>query len=585
MAENLGMQAVIGADISDLIKKLDEVKKALGSVAQESQKQADGIGDPLKKAADQISEKYGWLAGELAKKLIGLVNPAGLAAAAVTAIGAAVVAYIESTKEKVFTLDEVMKRHAETIKGIGKAYPQVVEELKNFAAETNQYLQTRVRGDLQRTQDQMKLFGQEFIKAVADPQARSGIESLIMSIGGLKESVFIVKKEFDMFRTPILEFGKSIREGKPDVDAFKKSLDAIPDTTPEIIKLKNEIIDLLDKGLNRLSGEAKVGEEALRRLGLEASGAAAATRAFDDAIKTLKDIEPKQIDDLTRANNTLTEAMKLQSLTEEQRIALKQEHADTITRLKDAANAAAAEEARVAAEAAAREAESLKQKEDAEKQFLVNSLNNLTLSWGTREEKLWAHLTREQELIDAALEKKVINDEAHKALMERAEEEHQKKLQKMREATNMQALNSTASMFGSLQTLTEAFGKKGNKTAKAFGIAKALINTYVGATKALELPFPANMAAFAATMAQGLAAVASIRSVSESGSGGGAASSGGAGGAGAAAAASGTMGGGQPGGNSVYINLQGQSFGRDQVRALVEQIASYQKDGGQVVFA
>jgi hypothetical protein len=45
------------------------------------------------------------------------------------------------------------------------------------------------------------------------------------------------------------------------------------------------------------------------------------------------------------------------------------------------------------------------------------------------------------------------------------------------------------------------------------------------------------------------------------------------------------MGGGQPGGNSVYINLQGLSFGRDQVRALVEQIASYQKDGGQVVFA
>jgi tRNA U38,U39,U40 pseudouridine synthase TruA len=38
-------------------------------------------------------------------------------------------------------------------------------------------------------------------------------------------------------------------------------------------------------------------------------------------------------------------------------------------------------------------------------------------------------------------------------------------------------------------------------------------------------------------------------------------------------------------GNSVYVNLQGQSFGRDQVRSLVESIAQYQKDGGQVIFA
>jgi len=45
------------------------------------------------------------------------------------------------------------------------------------------------------------------------------------------------------------------------------------------------------------------------------------------------------------------------------------------------------------------------------------------------------------------------------------------------------------------------------------------------------------------------------------------------------------MAGRNPGGSSVYINLQGQSFGRDQVRDLVKQIADFQKDGGQVVFA
>ena len=85
--------------------------------------------------------------------------------------------------------------------------------------------------------------------------------------------------------------------------------------------------------------------------------------------------------------------------------------------------------------------------------------------------------------------------------------------------------------------------------------------------------------------AKGLATVAAIRSVSESGGGGGtagAAGGGGGGGGGAAAEAGGGARG--PGGNSVYINLQGQSFGRDQVRDLVKQIADFQKDGGQVVF-
>jgi len=56
--------------------------------------------------------------------------------------------------------------------------------------------------------------------------------------------------------------------------------------------------------------------------------------------------------------------------------------------------------------------------------------------------------------------------------------------------------------------------------------------------------------------------------------------------AGAAAGAGGAPSGGGGGmGNSVYVNLQGQSFGRDQVRDLVKQISEYQKDGGQVIFA
>jgi hypothetical protein len=67
--------------------------------------------------------------------------------------------------------------------------------------------------------------------------------------------------------------------------------------------------------------------------------------------------------------------------------------------------------------------------------------------------------------------------------------------------------------------------------SKGIAAAQALVNTWAGATEALKLPFPANLAAFAKVAATGLAAVRSIQSArpgSAGGAGGGAASGGGA---------------------------------------------------------
>ena len=586
MAEVPGIQINIAAKIDELKKALDDAKKAIGSVAQEAEKQSAGIGDPLTKVADRIGSKYGWLAGELATKLAGLVNPVGLATAAVTALGAALVAYIESSKEKILTLDDVMKRHAESIRQVGKAYPEAIEGLKQFAAESNQYLQTRLRGDLQRVQEQIKSFSEEFIRAVANPAARSGIESLIMSIGGLKENVFIVKKEFEFLRAPILDFVKSVREGKPDVDTFKRSLDAIPDTTPEIVKLKNEIIDLLDKGLNRLTGEGKATEELLRRLTNEASGAAAATRQFNDAISALQAIDPKKVDDLAEAQRKANEAFESGKLSvadakklQEELTAAQQRRAQTIAET-------AAEEARLASEAAAREAQRLKQKEEDEKNYYRVSMENLKASWGTREEQLAAHHVREQELINAALQTKAINDEQHKAMMERSEEQHQNRLAYLRNMGNSRALGDLSTFFNGAQALAKSNGDKSFKTAKAFAIASGILSTVSAAIQAMNDPTAITpfqkFANYAAVLGKGLSAVASIRGMSPSGGGGGSSSGDSGGGGGTPAGAS------TPDsrmGQSVYINLQGQSFGRDQVRDLVKQISDFQKDGGQVVFA
>lgn len=74
-----------------------------------------------------------------------------------------------------------------------------------------------------------------------------------------------------------------------------------------------------------------------------------------------------------------------------------------------------------------------------------------------------------------------------------------------------------ASMAGSFATISASFGKESAGMAKAaqiFGAIQATISMFTGAAKALELPFPANIAAMAAVLAQGASLVAKIKSQS-----------------------------------------------------------------------
>lgn len=112
------------------------------------------------------------------------------------------------------------------------------------------------------------------------------------------------------------------------------------------------------------------------------------------------------------------------------------------------------------------------------------------------------------------------------------------------------------------------------KDSKAASIAQAIISTLTGMTRALELPFPANLAAAAAVAAQGYANVAAIKSTNVSGGGGGGSSS-----TAGSAAGSAAQGGQTQPNQNVMINLHGQNFGRDQVRGLISQINDLVSDG------
>jgi hypothetical protein len=127
-----------------------------------------------------------------------------------------------------------------------------------------------------------------------------------------------------------------------------------------------------------------------------------------------------------------------------------------------------------------------------------------------------------------------------------------------------------SSIVGSLQ---QAFSK-----SKAVAIAVALVNTYEAFTKALAAyPPPFNYVAAAAALAAGMAQVANIRKTtkdSSSSSGGTSSSSGASTTATAAAQPQSTQG--------IYVNLEGEKFGREQIRSLIDQINNAQSDGHRI---
>lgn len=74
-----------------------------------------------------------------------------------------------------------------------------------------------------------------------------------------------------------------------------------------------------------------------------------------------------------------------------------------------------------------------------------------------------------------------------------------------------------ASIAGSFKEIATSFGKENSKMAtlaKIFGAIQTTISMFTGAAKALELPFPANLAAAAAVLAKGASFLASIKSQS-----------------------------------------------------------------------
>lgn len=155
----------------------------------------------------------------------------------------------------------------------------------------------------------------------------------------------------------------------------------------------------------------------------------------------------------------------------------------------------------------------------------------------SRLEALKEGLMEEEELEKHQYEKKLeelkkywderlLTEEEYHALVEKAKEQHEKKLVDIRKKAMQQEQQARSQMMGyvtsTLQSISQTMDSEGDKQIgiqKAISLAIAAINVAEGITKALALPFPMNLAAAAATAAQGMAAIASISSTSRGNTG------------------------------------------------------------------
>lgn len=158
------------------------------------------------------------------------------------------------------------------------------------------------------------------------------------------------------------------------------------------------------------------------------------------------------------------------------------------------------------------------------------------------------------------------------------------------------------SVAGSFQQIGQAFEKEGTgmaRFAKIAGIAQATTSMLVGAAKALELPFPANLAASAAVLAMGASLVAQVSALGGFAEGGSFRVAGPGGRDNMRAMVDVSPGEqvdiwrpgdgrDQRGGVSpqeISISVQGEVFGQKTIRKLVEQLNEAYGNGARLRFA
>lgn len=188
-----------------------------------------------------------------------------------------------------------------------------------------------------------------------------------------------------------------------------------------------------------------------------------------------------------------------------------------------------------------------------------------------------AAYAEQQELLQSALEQRLITQQEYNALMEQAQQQHQNAMASIDAYRYGSGVEQTQQFMGDMAKALQGGNEKMARISRIFAAGEALINAWRGYSQVIadpSLPFFAKIPAALSVLSAGIGAVNAIKSGSSSGGGGGGA---------AAAGAASTASAAPSVSRNVAISLTGgDMFSRSQVVRLINSINEAVEDGAIV---
>ncbi|MDR7034489.1 phage tail length tape measure family protein [Mesorhizobium sp. BE184] len=549
----------------------------------------------------------------LGSALMSLASPVSLIAIGVTAASAAAIQFFLSLGENARTADDVLKQHEENIRRLGPAYASAQAAEKAYFSESIALANLRLRAD-----------AAEALKTqVVD--AQTAILNLVKSEGLFSSRFYDAKSAIDSFVQSVVDGSPAALQFQERIAALRNSGALTEQVAQDLLKATNLAADT-ERKLGSVAGQVDLAADAFARMQAQiqginpyqaSSGLASVTSRVDELSKQLAAgiITAEQfrnsLADLSAVSPDFSGSIaSISGLADQMERATRAAQGFANTTAKTSRPGAMDNAAGQFDDAytmwrrfgydadtgvdpnnpsidhsADLEAKRAEEKLRRQQEALDRELEQLRTSLMTQEElENNSYATRILD-IQSFYEQGMIAKQEYDALLERAHIDHEDRMLEIsrqraeQDARIRDAMYSyAASTFGSLASAAESFGEKGLATAKAFGIAQALISTYAGIAKALDNPWPLNFVIAASVAAAGFAQVANIMSTRKGGGGSRSSSFGGGGSSGSTGSAA------APAQQTQALSLQiiGDVFPRQSIVDLIQQINDAQKDGHKV---
>lgn len=209
---------------------------------------------------------------------------------------------------------------------------------------------------------------------------------------------------------------------------------------------------------------------------------------------------------------------------------------------------------------------------------IERDLEQLREGFMSQEELQIAAYESQQEILQQALDRRLITQQEYNSLMEDAQKQHQDHMAAIDAYRHGTGVQQAQQFMGDMATALRNGNDKMANISRVFAAGETLINAWRAYSQTLAdptLPFFAKIPAALSVLSAGMGAVNAIRGMGGGGGSGGASAASGAASAASAAPARSS--------SNVAINLTGgDMFSRDQVIGLINAINEAQEDGAVV---